>query len=163
MSPRTVQVSTCHRLVPKRQARAQAGLSTGNVSSVPPLKSSTKFSCSTKLLQSFYNSRSASSEDFAGENATEKLPAAISDPQSSSTKFQRSISSTKFFQRSYISSSASSDDYAGEIATDNLSAATSDDHNGEPHSSFSPTNYSDSKDPMALQPSSFGKIHANFI
>ena len=86
---------------PAKQARAQAGLSTGNVSSVPklPLKSSTKFSCSTKLLQSFYNSRSlwCSSEDFAGESATEKLPAAISDPQSSSTKFQRSISSTKFF------------------------------------------------------------------
>ncbi len=113
MSPRAVQVSTSHRLVPKRQARAQAGLSTGNVSSVR------KF------------------------------------PQSSSTKF---------FQRP-ISSSASSEDYAGEIATDNLSAATSDDQNGEPtNSSFSPTNstnYSDSKDPMALQPSSIGKIHAN--
>ena len=48
--------------------------------------------------------------------------------------------------------------------TDNLSAANSDDHYGEPHSSSSPTNSTNSefKDPMALPPSSSGKIHANF-
>ena len=53
---------------------------------------------------------------------------------------------------------------SGENITDNLSAANSDDHYGEPHSSSSPTNStnSESKDPMALPPSSSGKIHANF-
>jgi hypothetical protein len=50
---------------------------------------------------------------------------------------------------------------SGENITDNLSAANSDDHYGEPHSSSSPTN-SESKNPMALPPSSSGKIHANF-
>ncbi len=50
---------------PAKQARAQASQSTGNVSSVPPLKSFPKFSCSTKLLKSFYNSRS--SDDYYGE------------------------------------------------------------------------------------------------
>ena len=94
-----------------------------------------------------------------GNVSSTKFP--LKSSKSSSTKFQRSISSSASSE-DYMgenTSSASSEDHTGENTTDNLSAATSDDHNGEPHSSSSPTN-SDSKD-STFHPS-FGKIHANF-